>query len=723
MPRLWNTCTGHDVKRSWGLETEVAALAWSGDGRLAVAAGAGVTIWDGNRAAAHLKGGDSFIRRMTWSPDGTRVAAGFAQGIVRVWDVGTGHEVFQTNVGPRWEPIDGLTWLDSEHLAVCNSRDDGRIHVLDLRDREPEAVLKTGAGWLPALAWHPSGNLAAACWTHTGEPQVTIRLWERNVDGSFPAEPAANWQASANVLPLAWSPDGRFLVGAGSDGSIEIWQTALRTRERLLDAHKGPVRDVAWAPDGSRLASVGDDGTLRIWEPLSGRLLATLTAAGDTTLAQTPGGYCVIEGDATRVRWALPHPEHPLSSLYVPLGGYRAVVVNPERVRAVLAGDLSNDDLNAELESRGWLRGLAWNGQRHLAPRRSPSDGAVDATDRPSACAATSVEAMKPLSVENPFLPGGPLRDDPNPPGAMRTCERSRRSLNSARLSRSWVRGGPARPRCSTPSAFGCDSRIEYATRAWRCANPEPPTHWPTHSDRTKPEGAARPILSTRPSPERKRKGQRPCFCSTKSATWQTRISRCSLGCAIGQEGLAGIVYVGTSRDWIKVVEAANRNPGSSFGNDVTPVTLGPINRDDARTFLTKTAPPDVPFEAERTAAWILDLCGTWPFYLQVLGFAVVHDVRTRTRRALVERERVHELYEQALLVERHALFRSRWDELTRPAQDALRGVRGKQPPPFSALAPAEQDELIACGLCDTLQRWIADPPFFDWIERQRDRL
>ena len=405
------------MKRSWGLETEVAALAWSGDGRLAVAAGAGVTIWDGNRAAAHLKGGDSFIRRMTWSPDGTRVAAGFAQGIVRVWDVGTGHEVFQTNVGPRWEPIDGLTWLDSEHLAVCNSRDDGRIHVLDLRDREPEAVLKTGAGWLPALAWHPSGNLAAACWTHTGEPQVTIRLWERNVDGSFPAEPAANWQASANVLPLAWSPDGRFLVGAGSDGSIEIWQTALRTRERLLDAHKGPVRDVAWAPDGSRLASVGDDGTLRIWEPLSGRLLATLTAAGDTTLAQTPGGYCVIEGDATRVRWALPHPEHPLSSLYVPLGGYRAVVVNPERVRTALAGDLSNDDLNAELESRGWLRGLAWNGQRHLAPRRSPSDGAVDATDRPSARAATSVEAMKPLSVENPFLPGGPLRDDPNPPG------------------------------------------------------------------------------------------------------------------------------------------------------------------------------------------------------------------------------------------------------------------------------------------------------------------
>lgn len=48
--------------------------------------------------------------------------------------------------------------------------------------------------------------------------------------------------------------------------------------------------------------------------------------------------------------------------------------------------------------------------------------------------------------------------------------------------------------------------------------------------------------------------------------------------------------------------ERASAAPGSSFGNDVTPVSLGPIPALDAVHFLVSRAPPDVPIEEERTA-------------------------------------------------------------------------------------------------------------------------
>ena len=159
---------------------------------------------------------------------------------------------------------------------------------------------------------------------------------------------------------------------------------------------------------------------------------------------------------------------------------------------------------------------------------------------------------------------------------------------------------------------------------------------------------------------------------------------------------------------------------GSSFGNDVTPVTLGPINRDDARTFLTKTAPPDVPFEADEPPH------GSSISAAPGRSFAGAR-IRRRPRRededppgTRRERERVHELYKQALLVER-----------TRCSVAAGTGGRALRRTPsvasaasnrrrFQAPAPAEQDELIACWWRETSQGRIADPPFFDWIERQR---
>lgn len=59
---------------------------------------------------------------------------------------------------------------------------------------------------------------------------------------------------------------------------------------------------------------------------------------------------------------------------------------------------------------------------------------------------------------------------------------------------------------------------------------------------------------------------------------------------ALGQDQ-AAIVYAGSPLDWVRVVQrAAKVAPGSSFGNDVTPVKLGPIADSDALRFLVETS-------------------------------------------------------------------------------------------------------------------------------------
>lgn len=190
----------------------------------------------------------------------------------------------------------------------------------------------------------------------------------------------------------------------------------------------------------------------------------------------------------------------------------------------------------------------------------------------------------------------------------------------------------------------------------------------------------------------------------------------------IGQS-VAAVVYAGSHWDWVQVVEQAARTPTSSFGNDVSPVDIGPIDPADALRFLVETAPTDVPIAQQRTAGWIVELCGAWPFYLQVMGYAVVQAVREGTRLALVEKRGVIDLYRRKLLHERDFVFRDRWQALPPLAHKALLAARLGRFPDYQALNRSERRAVRDAGLCDADGRWAEDRPFADWIELHREDL
>ena len=104
---------------------------------------------------------------------------------------------------------------------------------------------------------------------------------------------------------------------------------------------------------------------------------------------------------------------------------------------------------------------------------------------------------------------------------------------------------------------------------------------------------------------------------------------------ALGQRH-ASVVLAGTEWDWERVTRrAAEVCLGASFGNDYTPVGVGPIAEEAARQYLTEVVPGLI---SERLAEWVVELCGAWPFYVQVMGHALYSSAEAGNRKPFNDR-------------------------------------------------------------------------------------
>jgi Tol biopolymer transport system component len=283
------------------------SVAWSPDGTKLAAAGLShsaeaspvspentsqtVTIWDVETGEQlHILDvpyqgpfDSDALRSVTWSPDGSRLAAApYYEDTVIVWDVETGEQlsVLQGYL------IDQLAWSPDGTLLAGASEDD-LVIVWDTAGWEPLYTFE-GPSWMDSVAWSPDGAFLAS-----GSLDGTVMVWDvASGELVYTLEGHTD-----DVVSLAWSPDGTRLVSGSADDTLIVWDAATGEPLRVFTGHSGSVWCVAWSPDGGLVASGGAGvwapAEILVWDPGSGTSLYSLESWGDAivdSLAWSPDG-------------------------------------------------------------------------------------------------------------------------------------------------------------------------------------------------------------------------------------------------------------------------------------------------------------------------------------------------------------------------------------------------------------------------------------------------
>ncbi|MCP4398363.1 MAG: hypothetical protein GY801_13835 [bacterium] len=135
----------------------------------------------------------------------------------------------------------------------------GERGMITLFDPDTAALLKRWSGHAnttKVAVFHPH-NL----WLATAGTDQRIVFW------SLPeGEKLWEWNASGDVLTLAFSPDGTRLASGGADNNVTLWDVATGRIVQTLEGHSDAVQGLAFSPDGRLLASASSDQTAKIWD-------------------------------------------------------------------------------------------------------------------------------------------------------------------------------------------------------------------------------------------------------------------------------------------------------------------------------------------------------------------------------------------------------------------------------------------------------------------------
>ncbi|MCC6612332.1 MAG: protein kinase [Anaerolineae bacterium] len=204
-----------------------------------------------------LHGVTSSLRTLAVSPDGQFAAAGDADGLISIWDLGTHGEPRQ------WQAHDGAVYsiaFSPDGSRIVSGGNDQTVRQWDFATGAPIGAPMVGhADVVRDVAYSPDGSLIASASADT-----SVRLWDAE-SGLLRGTPLLGHRDL--VFAIAFSPDGGTLASASADFSVQLWDVATGAPAHdPLQLHRNWVWDVTFSPDGRLLASAGGDGMVYLYD-------------------------------------------------------------------------------------------------------------------------------------------------------------------------------------------------------------------------------------------------------------------------------------------------------------------------------------------------------------------------------------------------------------------------------------------------------------------------
>ncbi len=129
------------------------------------------------------------------------------------------------------------------------------------------------------------------------------RVRIRSLPGTYPRDAAA----SIHMTRVAFSPRGRSLACAFSDGQVSLLDLATGKRGSY-HPHCAGITALSWSPDGSALASASQDHTMQVWdvERWRRRFITTRHIQPVCAVAWSPAGTTIASADTGGALWLWP---------------------------------------------------------------------------------------------------------------------------------------------------------------------------------------------------------------------------------------------------------------------------------------------------------------------------------------------------------------------------------------------------------------------------------
>jgi WD40 repeat protein len=224
----------------------------------------------------------SSVVSLVFSPDGSRLTAATGRG-VSVRDARSGAEVGSLRVPGTEAAVSGaggtvVTGGSDKTLRIWNLSSGAPIHSVSV----PTPI--------DSIAASPNGELAAVF----ARSAATVEVVDVRVGAVV-----ATLRQQGNVTAAAFSPDGALLVTSGHR-NVYAWNASDWSLRHTLTGHSAVITSVAFARDG-RLVTTSEDSSARLWDPVAGSLLFILAGQHEQKIlaaAFGPDGTSVATASA-----------------------------------------------------------------------------------------------------------------------------------------------------------------------------------------------------------------------------------------------------------------------------------------------------------------------------------------------------------------------------------------------------------------------------------------
>ena len=237
-----------------GHNRPVQSVAFSPSGKYLVSGGgrgqsADLILWDaeGRKEIRTFSGHSENVTAVAFGPSGTRIASASHDCTLRMWETGTGRQLFAFEFPSHVEGyprpvLDAAFSPDGKRIVCGGSHNLARI--LDAESGELIVSFGGRRGDIQRMAFNSDGTKVFALVSSISKTEE-LGVWNATTGEEILVF------SVGNVEDAAFSPDDRQFVTGNSNGTITVWDADVGQQRLTINGHSGPGPCCRFQPEWS----------------------------------------------------------------------------------------------------------------------------------------------------------------------------------------------------------------------------------------------------------------------------------------------------------------------------------------------------------------------------------------------------------------------------------------------------------------------------------------